>query len=85
MLEKTSNANQLAAIYTAADVFFNPTQEDNYPTVNLEAEACGTNVVTYNVGGCRETVSRQCSKVVSAFDQGLAAIIEPPYYGQRLT
>lgn len=56
MLEKTSNANQLTAIYTTADVFFNPTQEDNYPTVNLEAEACGTPVWTYDTGGCSETI-----------------------------
>ncbi len=28
------------------------------PTVNLEAAACGTRVVTYDVGGCRETICR---------------------------
>ena len=56
-LPRTSSASELAEIYTAADVFFNPTREDNYPTVNLEAEACGTPVVTYNVGGCVETLS----------------------------
>ena len=46
---------QLAVIYTAADVHFISTTEDNYPTVNLEAEACGTPVVTYDTGGCWET------------------------------
>ena len=43
-------------IYSAADVFFNPTYEDTYPTVNLEAKACGTEVVTYNTGGSVESV-----------------------------
>ena len=34
----------------------NPTHQDNYPTVNLEASACGTPVITYNVGGSPESV-----------------------------
>lgn len=55
-IRKTNNARELAEIYTAADVFFNPTYEDNYPTVNLEAQACGTPVVTYDSGGSAETL-----------------------------
>lgn len=55
-LERTSSPAELAAIYTAADVLFNPTHEDNYPTVNLEAEACGTPVLTRDIGGCKETI-----------------------------
>lgn len=53
---KLSNARELAAVYSVADVFVNPTYEDNYPTVNLEAAACGTTVITYDIGGCRETI-----------------------------
>lgn len=64
-LERTSSAEELAGIYSAADVFFNPTREDNYPTVNLEAEACGTPVVTYDVGGCRETICCSNSLAIS--------------------
>ena len=63
-IRRTANAIELAEIYTAADVFFNPTYEDNYPTVNLEAEACGTTVISYDTGGCRETLSRQESFTV---------------------
>lgn len=55
-LPRTNSASQLAEIYTAADVFVNPTYEDNYPTVNLEARACGTRVVCYHTGGCPETL-----------------------------
>lgn len=55
-IQRTNNAVELAQIYTAADYFVNPTYEDNYPTVNLEAVACGTYVVTYDTGGCRETI-----------------------------
>ena len=54
-LTRTNSQQELAAIYTAADVFVNPTHQDNYPTVNLEARACGTPVVTYNVGGSPES------------------------------
>ena len=56
------------AIYTAADVFVNPTFEDNYPTVNLEAQACGTRVITYATGGAPETIWRADSCVVPAGD-----------------
>lgn len=55
-ITRTNNVKELAEIYTAADVFFNPTYEDNYPTVNLEAQACGTPVVTYKTGGSVESV-----------------------------
>ncbi len=58
VLPRTSSAQELAQIYTAADVFVNMTREDNYPTVNLEAEACGTPVISYDTGGCKETISR---------------------------
>ncbi|AMW31976.1 glycosyltransferase [Fervidobacterium islandicum] len=55
-IKRTSLAKELAEIYTAADVFFNPTLEDNYPTVNLEAQACGTYVITFDSGGSSETI-----------------------------
>lgn len=55
-IERTNNQRELVAIYSTADVLVNPTHQDNYPTVNLEAKACGTPVVTYNVGGSPESV-----------------------------
>lgn len=53
---RTNNVEELVEWYSAADVFVNPTYEDNYPTVNLEAQACGTPVICYDTGGCRETL-----------------------------
>ena len=64
-LGKTNSAVELAQIYTAADFFFNPTYEDNYPTVNLEAEACGSTVITYDTGGCEETIHSPKSHVIA--------------------
>lgn len=55
-IPKTDSPQLLAGIYTAADVFVNLTYEDTFPTVNLEAEACGTKVITYDTGGCIETI-----------------------------
>lgn len=55
-LQRTSSPEELAEIYSDAYVFFNPTYEDNYPTTNLEAMACGTPVVTYDTGGSPESV-----------------------------
>lgn len=58
-LKRLDSTQALAQLYTAADVFVNPTHQDNYPTVNLEAKACGTAVVTYDVGGSPESVPKE--------------------------
>ena len=57
VLKRTNSKENMAKLFSAADVFVNPTYEDNYPTVNLESEACGTPVITYDTGGCKETIS----------------------------
>lgn len=53
---KLENAQRLSQMYSSASVFANPTMQDNYPTVNLEAAACGTPVVTFDSGGTPETI-----------------------------
>lgn len=58
-ITRTDSAKELAEIYTAADVFLNLTYEDNYPTVNLEAQACGTPCITYRTGGSVESVPKE--------------------------
>lgn len=63
-VRRTNDQFELAELYTCADVFLNPTREDNYPTVNMEAIACGTPVVTFNTGGCAEIVTKTCGAVV---------------------
>lgn len=64
-IHRTSDQRELAEIYTSADVFVNPTLQDNYPTVNLEAQSCGTPVITFDKGGCAETVAEGCGTVLS--------------------
>ena len=63
-IERTDSVHELADIYTAADVFVNPTYEDNYPTTNLEAMACGTPVITYKTGGSVEIVQRTGAGII---------------------
>ncbi|WP_243108358.1 glycosyltransferase [Butyrivibrio sp. X503] len=54
-IKKTNSIKELASIYSAADVFLNLSYCENYPTVNLEAIACGTPVLTYDTGGSSES------------------------------
>jgi len=63
-IRRTQNQKELAEIYTAADVFVNPTREDNFPTVNMETIACGTPVITFDTGGSPETLDEHCGCVV---------------------
>ena len=67
-ITRTNNQRELAEIYTASDVLFTPSYEENYPTVNLEAEACGTPVITYDAGGSPETLHDERSVVVRCGD-----------------
>lgn len=67
-IRRTQNQQGLAEIYTAADVFVNPTLEDNFPTVNLESLACGTPVITFRTGGSPEMLDENCGAVVAKGD-----------------
>lgn len=63
-IESTQSQSALAEIYSAADVLINPTLEDNFPTVNIEALACGTPVVTFKTGGSPEALNDSCGWVI---------------------
>lgn len=63
-IKRTDTAKELAAIYSMADVFVNPTREDTFPTVNIESLACGTPVITRNVGGSPEIIDSKTGLAV---------------------
>jgi len=63
-LGRTKNQYELAELYSTASVFINPTYEDNFPTTNIEALACGTPVVTYKTGGSPEAINERTGLVV---------------------
>lgn len=63
-IHRTNSPKDLAEIYSAADLFVNPTFEDNYPTVNMESIACGTPVLTFDTGGSPEMLDSNSGSVV---------------------
>lgn len=79
-LKAIKNVNELVELYSAADLFINPTYADNYPTVNIEALACGTPVITYNTGGSGEAICTENGKVFATGDlQGIANFLMKEY------
>jgi len=73
-IRRTENTGELADLYSAADVFVNPTLEDTFPTTNLEALACGTPVITFNSGGSPETLSDKTGIVL--FKKDVSSLID---------
>lgn len=63
-ITRTTNQQELVKWYNSAYAFINPTLEDNFPTTNLEALACGTPVITFNTGGSPESIAENCGIVV---------------------
>ena len=80
-IHATKSQQKLAEIYSAADLFVNTTREDNFPTVNMEAIACGTPVITFRTGGCPEMVTDKTGMVIErgdidAMQRGIEEICE---------
>ena len=67
-IARTEDQVELAKFYSSASYFVNPTYEDNYPTVNLEAIACGTKVIAYDTGGCKEQINKNNGIIVPRGD-----------------
>lgn len=55
-INRTDSVKKLVEIYSVSDIFFNPTKEETYGLTNIEAQACGTCVVSYDSGGTKETL-----------------------------
>ena len=86
-IHRTSNQKELAELYTAADVFFIPTREDNFPTVNMESLACGTPVLTFNTGGSPEMVDEATGVVlmnedIASVEQAVISMCESGNYSK---
>lgn len=73
-IKRTQNAQELVNLYSLANVLINPTYADTFPTVNLEALACGTPVITYKTGGSPEAIDDKTGLVVSQGDVEKMAI-----------
>lgn len=67
-IRRTQSKEELASVYSAADLFVNPTREETFPTVNIEAIACGTPVLTFHTGGSPEIIDENCGVTVECDD-----------------
>ena len=64
----------MATIYSACDVMAVPSRVDNLPNTAVEANACGTPVAGFNIGGLPDIVSHQVSGwIAKAFDTEMFA------------
>ncbi|MDJ0536130.1 MAG: glycosyltransferase family 4 protein [Xenococcaceae cyanobacterium MO_207.B15] len=68
----------LALLYAAADIFVAPSIQDNLPNTVMEALACGTPCVAFNIGGMSDMIEhKQNGYLAQAFvDEDLAAGIQ---------
>lgn len=75
-IKQTNNIQELVELYSEADVFVNPTLEDNFPTTNIEAMACGTPVITFNTGGSIESIDENTGIIIEKgnFEKLLSAV-----------
>ncbi len=67
-ITRTENQRELAELYTAAEAMVNLTLEDTFATVNIESIACGTPVITWEIGGSPEVAGDECGIVTKALD-----------------
>lgn len=61
---KFRDSISLSMLYSAADVFVTPSIADNYPNVLIEAMACGTPCIGFNIGGIPEIINDKVSGIV---------------------
>ena len=67
-IARTSNRQELIDLYSSASILINPTIQETLGLVNVEANACGTPVITYATGGSPETINENSGIVVDKFD-----------------
>ena len=77
-LPHTESVEELAELYTAADLLLNLSREESFGLVSLEALACGTPVLTYDCTAAPEVLRRHagecdCGIIVRAAE-GVTAV-----------
>lgn len=68
LISRTNNIDELIDLYSSSHLLINPTLEENFPTVNIEALACGTPIFTYKTGGSPEIIDDKTGKVINKYD-----------------
>lgn len=75
-IERTENVKELTALYSRADVFMNPSREETFSMVTVEAFACGTPVIVLDTSAVKELVTQDNGIVLEQYTTSdyLAAI-----------
>ena len=68
LLGYTKSQKEMAEVYSMADVMVNCSHEDTLSSLNLECQACGTPVITYDATGNKETIDDKCGFAVPTGD-----------------
>jgi glycosyltransferase involved in cell wall biosynthesis len=63
-----TNEERLSELLSAADLYIYPTRADTLPNVLIEAIACGTPCITFDVGGCSEIIKNDVSGYLSPIE-----------------
>ena len=67
-IPRVSNIDELAAIYSAADILFNASYQETFGLVTAEAISCGTPAIVYDSTACPEIVTPETGYVAPAKD-----------------
>lgn len=58
-IQRTENQDELAQLYSMAAVFMNPSKEESFSLVTIEAMACGTPVIALDYSAPKELVKKE--------------------------
>lgn len=64
---QVSDTARMAMLYAAVDAFVTPSLQDNLPNTIMEAMACGTPCVGFNVGGIPEMIDHRVNGYVASY------------------
>lgn len=73
-LPRTVNTKTLAEIYSASDIFVNPSYEETFGLTTAEAQACGAFTIVYKGTACEEIMDKNNGAAASNVEEILTFI-----------
>jgi len=67
-VERIDNLNDLAGLYSTADVFLNTSVEETFGLPTVEAMACGTPAIVYDSTALPELISEEVGRIIPSHD-----------------